>query len=388
MPLLALFALFSCGAGNSYVVIGGGATECEPFDETFVETTATQAIARMGSGINLGNTFDAMGGETGWGAPRTTPEMMRGMKSAGFDTVRIPIAWYSNGVPTSEKDSGRYKISKAWFNRIDEMVSYALAADLYCVINIHWDSGWWNGFYGIEKDGGNADAKNIYSKLWTQIGNRYKNYPAKLIFENANEELRGDNDSQYTISNTDINQAFVDLIRAQGGNNAKRILLIAGVNTDVDKCCDARFKMPTDTIADRLMLSIHYYTPSTFCILEEDANWGKVQKSWGSDSDKALMAKQIKKVTDRFTSAGVPIIWGEYGAATKYRIKDENGNVTESGQKEGLEDYIKNFVDLCRADGKMCPVLWDTPGGDSWYLRNSATLNSRKYPGLPVIFAR
>ncbi len=220
--------------------------------------TAIEIAKEMGDGINLGNTMEAVAGgnpwfdvtnvtnwETAWGQPKTTRAMIDGMKKAGFESIRIPVAW-SNMM---SKD-GTYKIPDVFFDRVDEIIGYAYANGMYVIINIHYDDGWWDDFARDE-----AGTMKRYKAMWTQIAGHYKDYDEKLIFESANEEL-GDK-LGYALVNR-INQAFVDLVRASGGNNGLRYLLIAGFNTDIDKTCSSEYRMPADTCRNHLLISVHY----------------------------------------------------------------------------------------------------------------------------------
>ncbi|MGN1120142.1 MAG: glycoside hydrolase family 5 protein, partial [Oscillospiraceae bacterium] len=258
------------------------------------EMTSLEVIRAMGNGINLGNTFEAYAHasyisgssveyfETTWGQPITTREMIEGMKAAGFDTIRIPIAW-TNGM---NYESGDYTIDEAWMNRIDEVVNWALDADMYVIINDHWDGSWWGMFGSADEEVVNK-AWDMYRSMWGQIGEHFKDSSYKLIFESANEEL-GDrlNDKDvtgvkgslsqnqcYEMTNA-INADFVKTIRAQGGKNADRFLLIAGYNTDITMTCDSRFVMPEDTAENKLLLSVHYYTPWDYCGTDAIMQWG------------------------------------------------------------------------------------------------------------------
>lgn len=254
--------------------------------------TSLEVIRAMGNGINLGNTLEAYNhqayingssatsGEIVWGQPRTTQEMIQGMKAAGFDTIRIPIAW-TNGMYF---ESGDYTIDSALMDRVDEVVTWALDADMYVIINDHWDGSWW-GMFGSAEQETRDKAMEMYKAMWTQIGERFADRSYKLIFESANEEL-GDrlNDKEITGSRgvlsenecyettNEINSEFVKLIRSLGGRNADRFLLIAGYNTDITKTCDDRFQMPEDTADSKLLLSVHYYTPWDYGGIKQDTD--------------------------------------------------------------------------------------------------------------------
>jgi endoglucanase len=192
--------------------------------------------------------------------------------------------------------------------------------------------------------------------MWTQIAERYKEYSDYLIFESANEELGNRlNDTDIaedsgTLSEDEcyaklleINQAFVDTVRSTGGNNAQRFLLIAGYNTDITYTVDDRYEMPTDTATSKLLLSVHYYDPSGYCINESLA-------SWGTKDDYDDMNESLAKLT-KFTDEGYGVIIGEYGVLPK----------SEGGLKDNTYEYTENILNNCDLYG-FVPVLWDTNG--------------------------
>ena len=202
-----------------------------------------------------------------------------------------------------------------------------------------------------------------YETMWKQIADAFKNYDDHLVFESQNEELgwesvwnpwsgtQSQKEKSYALCNR-INQKFVDVIRASGGNNPKRHLLISGYNTGIDRTCDALFKMPYDP-ADRMAISVHYYTPAGFAILEDkDESWAKARSTWGTDEDYRELNANMDMMKSNFTDKGIPVIIGEYGCPTK-------GKETES--------VVRFLSAVCKAayDRKMCPVLWATPKGEN-----------------------
>jgi endoglucanase len=338
-------------------------------DEMNKTMTAVELTKKMVNGINLGNTLEAYRGlgkstsepvlsyETFWGQPVTTQEIMNAYKSAGFNSVRIPVAWTN----MMDYEKGNYVINPDYLDRVETVVNYALSAGLYAIINDHWDGQWW-GMFGASNKSLRQEAVKLYKSLWTQVGVRFKNYDEHLIFEGANEELgsRLNDDTALTpgrkgvLSEIDcynmvnkINQCFVDVIRASGGNNEYRFLLIPGYDTDIGKTNASSYKMPADKVQNRLLISVHYYTPSTYCILDEDASWGRNQTSWGTSSDKSLMNDNFAKMK-KFVDAGYGVIIGEYGVT---RQKD-------GSQKEGMVDWLTCILNNCD-NYNYCPMLWD-----------------------------
>ncbi len=334
-------------------------------DSGIIRNITTMDLVRdMGIGINLGNTFESTGDwitqwgdgtpnayETAWGSPTITQKMIQGYADAGFRTLRIPVAW-SNMMSSD----GSYTLSSAYEERVKQVIDWALDADMYVVMNLHWDGGW---LENMPTDHDNVMKK--YSAIWTQLCDYFQDYSDYLIFESQNEELgwNGISADQSYIYANEINQTFVDIVRSSGGNNPTRHLLISGYNTDIAKTCDSRFQMPSDP-AGRCAVSVHYYTPATFAILESDASWGKNQKTWGSDSDIAELNRNFDLLANTFSNKGIPVIVGEYGCPTKNK------------EKESVEKYLTSVCEAALSRGGICPVLWDIT--DLHYSRSNAAM--------------
>lgn len=350
----------------------GSAEETEAVDNGVMREglTALEATRLMGNGINLGNTLEAcdnnvgiktntpLSYETHWGQPKTTQAMIDGMKAAGFDTIRIPVAWMTNATHLYEGD---YTIDTDYMDRVEEVVRYARKAGMYVIINDHWDGGWY-GMFGSESAETRALAMEAYKGMWQQIAERFRDYSDYLIFESANEELGGrfdensplycsdsvvtylTDDERYALTN-EINQTFVDVVRATGGNNATRFLLIAGYSTDIDKTCDDRFQMPKDTADSKLMVSVHYYDPWSYC----GASSAVSATKWGKVSDYEYMDQQLAKMT-KFTEAGYGVVIGEYGALP-----------CSDGLKDNTLAYHTAFLDAC-TKYNLTNCLWDCSG--------------------------
>lgn len=350
----------------------GSAEEADAVDNGVMREglTALEATRLMGNGINLGNTLEAcdnnvgiktntpLSYETHWGQPKTTQAMIDGMKAAGFDTIRIPVAWMTNATHLYEGD---YTIDADYMDRVEEVVRYARKAGMYVIINDHWDGGWY-GMFGSESAETRALAMEAYKGMWQQIAERFRDYSDYLIFESANEELGGrfdknsplycsdsvvtylNDDERYALTN-EINQTFVDVVRATGGNNATRFLLIAGYSTDIDQTCDDRFQMPKDTVDSKLMVSVHYYDPWSYC----GASSAVSATKWGKVSDYEYLDQQLAKMT-KFTEAGYGVVIGEYGALP-----------CSDGLKDNTLAYHTAFLDAC-TKYNLTNCLWDCSG--------------------------
>lgn len=350
----------------------GSAEEADAVDNGVMREglTALEATRLMGNGINLGNTLEAcdnnvgiktntpLSYETHWGQPKTTQAMIDGMKAAGFDTIRIPVAWMTNATHLYEGD---YTIDADYMDRVEEVVCYARKAGMYVIINDHWDGGWY-GMFGSESAETRALAMEAYKGMWQQIAERFRDYSDYLIFESANEELGGrfdensplycsdsvvtylTDDERYALTN-EINQTFVDVVRATGGNNATRFLLIAGYSTDINQTCDDRFQMPKDTADSKLMVSVHYYDPWSYC----GASSAVSATKWGKVSDYEYLDQQLAKMT-KFTEAGYGVVIGEYGALP-----------CSDGLKDNTLAYHTAFLDAC-TKYNLTNCLWDCSG--------------------------
>nr|AGS51528.1 cellulase [uncultured bacterium contig00004] len=305
----------------------------------------------FGVGVNIGNTLDSIGtnswlaGETGWGNPRITKNLVVALKGHGYKTIRLPVTWAENIGPAPN-----YAIAQSWMDRVEEVVNWILEEDLYCILNLHHDGGTSDKSWILDMATKENETLDKYTKVWNQIALRFKNAPVNLILESMNEVGfdRQSSTEAYRKLNL-LNQTFVDVVRASGGNNATRQLLIAGYWTDIEKTCNPLFKMPKDTVDDRLIVSVHYYTPSTFCIADNpDNSWG-FRADWGTDFDRLQLTSLFNKLKTNFLDKGVPVVLGEYGV-TK-RNKDEESRVK----------WMAAVTQISITNG-ICPVLWDTGG--------------------------
>lgn len=364
---------------DDYLLIPETPVENPPATGTDKLTSDSKSVfeftKNLGIGINLGNTFEACGSwingssvtnyETAWGAPVTTAAMLKGMKKSGFNTVRIPVAW-SNMM---SKD-GKYTIDPNYIKRVKEAVDYAINADMYVILNDHYDGGWW-GQFGSANENTRKEAMKHYEAIWTQIADAFGDYDDRLIFESANEELGNSlnasigadgyadsngkagiltENEKFEVTNT-INQKFVDIIRgSKKKNNATRYLLIAGFNTDIDHTTDMRFEMPKDTIASHLIVSVHYYAPFNYALNEEKG----CANSWGTDAEKKEMITTLSKVVNRFCDNGYPVIIGEYAVC---------GNKATGKRKENRAEFYE-YLCTYALDNGMVPVLWDIEYGE------------------------
>lgn len=290
------------------------------------DITSQQLVEDMTFGWNLGDTLDVCQAdrdgdgkvnehveegekvdETLWGNPKATYELFTQLKSDGINAVRIPVTWRDH----MDADGN---IDKDWMDRVQQVVDYAYSQEMYVIINVHHDGGGDPKFgaWIIEESQKDYDAfLKKYKNVWEQIAERFKNYSDYLIFESMNEvgfdDLYNKNKADaYDLINK-INRDFVDIIRATGGNNAKRHLLIAGYYTDIERTCDSLYKMPEDP-ENRCIVSVHYYTPWDFCTCD-------IKHTWGTKTEVRQMETLIGKMKTNFVDKGIPVIIGEYAAS-------------------------------------------------------------------------
>ncbi|MGM9699134.1 MAG: cellulase family glycosylhydrolase [Prevotella sp.] len=333
-----------------------------------ITRNAMDIAPEMYPGWNLGNTMEATGEglacETSWQPTKTTKEIIDYVKSQGFKSVRIPCSWYIH--------TNNGKIDEAWIARVKEIVDYCIADGLYVLLNDHWDSGW------IEVDGFTANRskyeavseETIASKtetlkdLWTQIATYFKDYDEHLLFAGLNEpfqqyDLFNNRHKELTPILLRYNQAFVDAVRATGGNNANRILVVQGPSTSISSTCESYFTMPTDTPSKALMVEVHYYEPWDFCGQEDNATWfwgsanhvsgSSHNATWGEES---YTKSQCEKMRKKFYDNGVPVIVGECGA--NWRKLSENQAEHDASVKAWFKCLVENS-----GNNGMIPMIWD-----------------------------
>ena len=230
--------------------------------------TAQQQVSAMNVGWNLGNTLDSYGTwinnvtpqavETAWQNPQTTRAMIAAVHDRGFNTIRIPVTWAQ-----FTDDNGN--VDAAWMARVHEVVDWALEEGMYVILNVHHDTG----EHGSDKvcwiiadTSTYSSVQNRFANLWTNIANEFKDYDNRLMFEGYNEMLDMNNswnapttgNGAYEAVNS-FAQLFVDTVRATGGNNATRNLIVNTYVASVDQNVLSNFVLPTDTVDDHLIVN-------------------------------------------------------------------------------------------------------------------------------------
>ena len=316
--------------------------------------------ARLGIGWNLGNHFDAynngVSGETAWGNPKATQATMNKVKAAGFSTVRIPVTWMGHIGAAPD-----YKIDEKWLNRVAEVVGYAEAAGLNAIVNMHHDgadSKNWLDIKTAAKDPAvHQQILDQVSAMWRQIADKFKDKGDFLIFEAFNEihdggwgwgENRNDGGKQYQCLN-EWNQAFVDAVRASGGENADRILGIPAYCTNVDIAVQT-FKMPEDVVEGRLIMAVHCYDPYDYTLPATKSEWGHTadESKKVSGNNEADLKRVFEKIYNNFIKKGIPVYMGEFGCVNRATAREQAFQ----------QYYLKYYAKLAKT--YFVPsIIWD-----------------------------
>jgi len=292
----------------------------------------------LDAGWNLGNTYDLSSN------PRTNhDELFAGVRAQGFTIVRIPITWGSNigASPT-------YTVTTSWMDQIAVVVDAAHGAGLAVIINTHHDNNTWplpsstaSGTYNT------ATAK--FTALWQQVAERFKDYGAWLIFEPVNEPRNGGNwngdpnGTMYAVINN-WNQVFVNTVRATGGNNEHRYLMVKQYSAKPGLVME-RLQIPTDSSPKKLILDFHYYDPEALCL-------DGAIIDWNAEDHGSLVRYKFEDFYGEFYQEGLPIIIGECGVS--YQGASSNAAVANASRYEYLE-----FMGRAARENGITPILWD-----------------------------
>lgn len=323
--------------------------------ESDMNSTAMELASRMYPGWNLGNTLEAPGSnvnaETSWQKTKTTQEVIDFVKAQGFKSIRIPCSWKCH------MDASN-KIDADWMARVKTIVDYCIKDGLYVVLNDHWDNGWLENNISPYSD----DRAKILKTMWTQIATNFADYGEELLFAGLNEPNA---DSQAKTNDlVRYEQVFIDAVRATGGNNALRTLLVQGPNTDIDNTGKYYTTLPTDEAKDRLMVEVHFYSPWNFCGMEKDESWGKMFYFWGAGNhvsgssynanwgEEQYVKDQMKKMKTQFVDKGIPVYIGEYSCL--WREIGENQDKHDASVRLFHEVVVRECI-----NNGCIPVLWD-----------------------------
>ena len=335
-------------------------------DMSGVTSTAMQLAGKIKLGLNIGNTLEATGGETAWGNPRITRDLVKAIKQDGFNAIRLPTAWNQHA------NQHTAKIDSRWLRRVKDVVQYCVGNGMYVIVNIHWDGGWLeNHVTPASKVAVNARQK----AYWQQIATALRDFDEHVMFASANEPNVDDAEQMDVLMS--YHQTFINAVRATGGRNAYRVLIVQGPSTDITKTRQLMTSMPADTVPDRLMIEVHYYSPWNFAGKTSDTPSGKQFFYWGknfhSTTDTAhnptwgeedFLDAQMALMKVQFIDRNIPVVMGEFGAVDRQTIAADVAVMSKDDLKlhHASRAYFFKYLAKQRMATGVLPFFWDTGG--------------------------
>ncbi|WP_206445608.1 glycoside hydrolase family 5 protein [Spirosoma sordidisoli] len=337
-------------------------------DRAGMGRNALQLSTAISHGINIGNTLEAMGGETRWGNPLITKAYIDLLKQSGFNAVRLPCSW------DQYADASTARIRTDWLDRVEQVIRYCIDNDMYVLLNIHWDGGWLESNCTAEKQ---AITNAKQKAFWEQIATRMRHFDEHLLFASANEPAVKDAAQQEILLT--YHQTFIDAVRSTGGKNAYRVLVVQGPMTDIETTNKLMTRLPADEVPDRLMVEVHYYTPWNFTGMTKDEAWGNQFFYWGKGNhsatdlahnptygEESTVDAAFRSMKTQFIDKGIPVLLGEYGCQLRTNL---TGDAFRLHQASRIY-YIGYVTRQARANG-LLPFFWDTGSSGAIFDRHS-----------------
>ncbi len=347
------------------------------------ENEAMEFLKKMGVGWNLGNTFDAVKDkwtinademmlETYWVGKdvKTSEAMIEAIHAAGFSSIRVPISWHDH---VSGPD---HEISEKWLARVQEVVDWAYNRGMYVIINIHHDEDQF-----LPASSHYEESAHYVECIWKQLAARFRDYDERLIMESLNEprlmnsayEWVFDPNAAECIDAADclnrLNQLFVDTVRASGGNNATRYLMVPAYDAAPGNALRDSFILPTDSAENKIIVSVHAYTPYDFALNLKGGD------KFYTQAQKVEIVSFMNSLYNQYVVNGIPVVIGEYGAM----VKGDN--------LQDRVDWAAFYVATASARNMPC-LYWDnnvfSGDGERFGLLNRKTLS---FPHQPMVDA-
>lgn len=320
----------------------------------FSSLEAADFVVDMKIGWNLGNTMDAVGArgmasETSWSQPKTSQAMIKKLAESGIKTIRIPTSWHNH---LTDKN---YTVDPKWMARVKEIVDWAIAEDMYVILNTHHDNAessnvkYGQGYYPLDES--REESLRFLVNVWSQICLTFNNsYDDHLIFETMNEPRLKNTDKEWWLDPNDAmctaaldmimeyNQEIVNTIRKSGGNNAKRFIMVPSYAASPDTALNEDFYMPKDSASNRLLLSVHMYSPHDFAMQDPGTKFF-------TGVHKSQLKSMFQRLTSKFAYDGYPVVIGECGATNKNNLEER-------------ENWFQYFFGQAMEEG-MPAVFWD-----------------------------
>lgn len=353
MGLCGMIAPSAGVAGSAPIVI----PDLPIYRRDIPESDALAFVQNMKIGWNLGNTFDAtrdnykgdeMSIESYWVGVKTSEAMIQAVKDAGFNTIRIPASWHNHV-------DADFNISEKWLSRVQEVVDFAISRGMYVILNTHHDVSVQYYYPNTE----NFEVSSRYiARVWGQLAEKFRDYDEHLIFESMNEprlvgsayEWNFDAKAPECLDAMDcickLNQIFVDTVRASGGNNAERYLMVPSYAAAAYSALSDAFHLPEDNADNKIIVSVHAYTPYAFALQDGGTDQFTDRTNTAQASE---IGSFMNGLYDRYVTKGIPVVIGEFGA------RDKKGNT------QSRVNYAACYIALASARGITC-CWWDNNG--------------------------
>jgi endoglucanase len=327
------------------------------------DTPSMQYVKAMGSGWNLGNSFDSVNtdpdeddkGETTWDNPKVTKELIHAVKEKGYGSIRIPMTLERRYTVNENAAEGEYKyvIDEEWLARYKEVVDWAVDEGLYVMINIHHDSWIWLSDWNGDTS---SEEYRMYTDFWKQLAEYFKDEPEQVCFETINEptfEATGEISAQDKLDA--INLAAYNAIRAVPENKT-RMIVMPTMDTNHEKGAPL-YKLISSLKDEYIIATVHYYSEWVY-----SANLGKTEFDevlWQNnnvdytprDSVDSLMSTLNKQ----FLQNGIGVIVGEYGLLGY----DASENCLQTGEELKYYEYVNEMA----RQYNVCLMFWDNGSG-------------------------
>lgn len=280
--------------------------------------------------------------QTRWGNPLTTQEMINAVRDKGFNLIRVQVSYV-----THMDHAGN--IDELWLDRVAEVVDYCMNAGVYCLLT-STGAGW------LEAERETFPEQSaVYRRMWEQISARFADYGELLLFEACNEVLNADKlwsnppQESYDVMN-ELYQIFVDTVRAGGGYNTTRNLVLNPYAAAYEYNMNQNFKLPQDSTDGHLIAEVHCYEPNNFCFNETNLGSTNFTNEWGTKAERAKIEIIMKNLKRRFVEElGVPVIVGEFG-------------VVDRADEDTRAQYIGHFAKMAEKYGVKLVIFddgWD-----------------------------
>ena len=351
--------------------------------------TAAEAVQNMGVGWNLGNTLESNSGdvnnmwieastqrrptnyENAWGQTDATQELIHMFKEAGFNAIRVPVTWYPHMGNFTTTLSGTYwnkdawlqstdyTVDPVWMARVKEVVDYVIDEGMYCILNVHHDTGTSTTAWLRADQSVYSAVKDRYCALWRQIATEFESYGSKLLFESFNEMLDVGNHWNYAGTEENpqagteadrvinaYNADFVATVRATGGNNVNRNLVLNTYAASPDVRALQDFELPKDSAQGHLLAQVHSYAPYNFAF-----DTATPKEVFDANCDREVRSI-MDGVGQYLVARGIPCILGEYGADTAKRAEAELAKQAACYVSQATQYNIACFYWMGLSDGK------------------------------------